>query len=81
MNKFNLKGKLFAAVFDGGANLLTARTELLKLYGDNIPSCVALQLKRMFTTSCLAHLVNGACNSATLVVKSHKFQVRHLPLE
>ena len=77
LQRFDLKGKLFVAVFDGGANLQTARTELARLHQGEGPACVALHNPGMFFTSCLAHLVNGACNTAVLRVKSHAFEVRH----
>lgn len=81
LDRFHLKGKLFAAVFDGGANLQTARAELSRLHHmDGVPACEALQNANMYFTSCLAHLVNGACNSAVLLVRGHQFKVsyRHL---
>jgi hypothetical protein len=37
-------------------------------------ACVALQLPVLYFTTCLAHLVNSACNGAVLLVKREKFQ-------
>ena len=74
---FNIKGKLFVAVFDGGPNLQTAKTALWRMHVGEGPSCVALRRNGMYFTICLAHLViNGACNCVVLLSKSTKFQIR-----
>ena len=72
--RFNLEGRLFAVVKDGGANLNTAATELRKLQSGEF-ACVALKQKYAYFTTCIAHLINGACNSAVMFIKGHKFQV------
>ena len=72
--KFNLMGKLYATVFDGGANLRTAKNELRRMHANQV-ACVALQLPVLYFTTCLAHLVNSACNGAVLLAKREKFLV------
>jgi len=70
---FNLHGKLYAAVFDGGANLRTAKEQLRNMHTSRV-ACVALQLPVLYFTTCLAHLVNSACNGAVLLIKRENFQ-------
>ena len=74
--KFNLMGKLYATVFDGGANLRTAKNELRRMHARQV-ACVALQLPVLYFTSCLAHLVNSACNGAVLLAKRETFLVSY----
>jgi hypothetical protein len=70
----NLHGKLYAAVFDGSANLRTAKEQLRNMHTSGV-ACVALQLLVLYFTTCLAHLVNSACNGGVLlVIKREKFQ-------
>ena len=71
----NVMGKLYAMVFDGGANLSTAKTEIIRLHGEQC-SCTTLGQYKVHTTSCLAHLINNNCNGAVLAAKAAKYQVR-----
>jgi hypothetical protein len=73
--EYNVMGKLFAMVFDGGANLSTAKTEIIRLHSDQF-SCTALGQYKVYSTSCLAHLINNSCNGAVLAAKAAKYQVR-----
>ena len=73
--EFNVMGKLFAMVFDGGANLSTAKTEIIRLHADQF-CCTALGQHKVHTTSCLAHLINNSCNGAVLAAKAAKYKVR-----
>ena len=72
---FNLMGKLFAMVYDGGANLSAAKTEIIRLHGTGNFSCSALKLVTIYTTNCIAHCINNACNGAVLAAKAAKYQV------
>ena len=75
---FNLLGRLYAMVFDGGANLSTAKNELQRLHGAGF-CCVALERKHLCITTCLAHLINNSCNGAVLAAKAASYKVRQLP--
>ena len=72
--EFNMMGKLYAMVFDGGANLSTAKTELVRLHGTDF-CCAALEQYKMNITSCLAHLINNSCNGAVLAAKAANYKV------
>ena len=71
---YNVMGKLYAMVFDGGANLGSAKQEIMRLR-DNEYCCTALQEKNIHITSCLAHLINNSCNGAVLAAKAAKYKV------
>ena len=74
--EYNVMGKLYAMVFDGGANLSTVKTEIIRLHGEQC-NCTALGQYKVHTTSCLAHLINNSCNGAILAAKATKYKVRH----
>lgn len=71
---YNLMGRLYAMVFDGGANLSTARNELQRLHGTGF-CCNALERKNLCITNCLAHLINNSCNGAVLAAKAASYKV------
>ena len=77
---FKLMGRLYAMVFDGGANLSTARNELQRLHGTAF-CCTALERKKLCITNCLAHLINNSCNGAVLAAKAASYKVRQPFLE
>ncbi len=74
--EYSVMGKLYAMVFDGGANLSTAKTEIMRLHGEQC-RCTTLGQYKVHTTSCLAHLIDNSCNGAVLAAKATKYKVRH----
>ena len=71
---FKLMGRLYAMVFDGGANLSTAKNELQRLHGTSF-CCTALERNKLCITNCLAHLINNSCNGAVLAAKAASYKV------
>ena len=71
---FNVMGKLYAMVFDGGANLTTAKDEIVRLH-DKEFCCADLEQYKINITGCLAHLINNACNGAVLAAKAANYKV------
>lgn len=71
---FNLMGKLYAMVCDGGANMSTAKSEIVRLHGAKY-CCATLEQYRINITACLAHLINNSCNEAVLVAKAANYKV------
>jgi hypothetical protein len=78
-DEFNVMGKLYAMVYDGGANLASAKQEIMRIR-DNEFCCTALQEKNIHITSCLAHLINNSCNGAVLAAKDAQYKVNPLPV-
>ena len=74
---FNVMGKLYAMVYDGGSNLASAKQEMMRIR-DKEFCCTALQEKNLHVTSCLAHLINNSCNGAVLAAKDAKYKVNLL---